>query len=402
MPLMSGRHPGRPGSVGLLDTVTQRAALFVTTVASTLEAFLLPLADVLRSAGWRVDGLARGAEARTALQPRFDRLLDAPWSRRLADPGNYVGAPGRVREVVVAGGYNVVHVHTPIAGFVSRYALRRVSGPSAPRMIYTVHGFHFFEGGSSIGNAVFHRAERTAARWTDYLVAMNREDYEAARSFGTIPPDRVRHIPGMGVDPATYRPSEHARGAVRAELGIEPGAFVITMIAEMNENKRHALVLDAFSRMRASCAWLIMVGEGPLMNSLQARAASLNVDQRVHFVGHRSDVPAILAATDVLTLASKREGMPRTVLEAMATCVPVVGTRTRGVVDAVDDAAGWLVDRPDPDTLAAAFDFVAEHRDRGRERGSAGRELVIARYSEAAIVDAYLDLYREAIAQSHR
>ena len=145
-----------------------------------------------------------------------------------------------------------------------------------------------------------------------------------------------------------------------------------------------------------------MVGEGPLLDSLKARAASLTCDRKVHFVGQRSDVPAILAATDVLTLVSEREGMPRTVLEAMAAGVPVVGTRTRGVVDAVDDAAGWLVDRPDPDALAAAFDFVAEHPDRARERGSAGRELVLARYSEAAIVDAYLDLYREAIAQSHR
>lgn len=382
--------------------MTQRAALFVTTVAPTLEAFLLPLADALRNAGWRVDALARGAEARAALKSQFDQLFNAPWSRRLADPGNFIGAPTRVSGLVEAGRYDVVHVHTPIAGFVSRYAVRRMSGPSTPRVIYTVHGFHFFEGGPAVGNMVFRTAERTAARWTDYLVAMNREDYEAARLFGTIPQDRVRHIPGVGVDPATYHPSEGAGSAVRAELGIEQGVFVITMIAEMNANKRHALALDAFSRMRESRASLIMVGTGPLLNSLQARAASLNVDQRVHFVGHRSDVPAILAATDVLTLVSRREGMPRTVLEAMATGVPVVGTRTRGVVDAVDDAAGWLVDRPDPDTLAAAFDFVAEHRGRALERGSAGRELVLARYSEAAIVDAYLDLYREAITQSHR
>ena len=79
---------------------------------------------------------------------------------------------------------------------------------------------------------------------------MNREDYEAAVSFGTIPRDRVRQIPGVGVDPAAYRASEADGSAVRAELGIEPDAFVITMIAEMNANKRHALVLDAFSRMR--------------------------------------------------------------------------------------------------------------------------------------------------------
>ena len=399
---MSGRHPSRLGSVELLDTVTQRAALFVTTVASTLEAFLLALAGALRSAGWRVDALARGAEGRTALQSRFDQLFDAPWSRRLADPGNFIGAPGRVRELVAAGGYDVVHVHTPIAGFVSRYALRGMSGPSAPRVIYTVHGFHFFEGGSFIGNTVFRRAERTAARWTDYLVTMNREDFEAARSFGTIPQDRIRLVPGVGVDPATYRPNEREGSTVRTELGIESGAFVVTMIAEMNANKRHALVLDAFSRMRQSRASsLIIVGEGPLLDALKARAASLNVHQRVHFVGHRSDVPAVLAGTDVLTLVSRREGMPRTVLEAMSTGVPVVGTRTRGIIDAVDDTAGWLVDGPNPDALAAALDFVAEHPDRAHERGATGRELVLARYSEATIVDAYLDLYREAIAQSH-
>lgn len=383
-----------------MEPVTEPSALLVTTIALTLEAFLLPLADVLREAGWRVDAMASGAPTCPALHDHFDGLHNADWSRRLADPGNFIGTPRHTRATVKQGGYDIVHVHTPIAGFITRYALRSMTGADAPRVIYTAHGFHFHSGGSSVNNLAFRAAEKKAARWTDYIVTMNAEDFEAARGLGTIAQERVRLIPGIGVDPVAYRADLTAGARVRRSLGFGDETFVIAMIAEMNENKRHRLVLDAVAAMQHS-ATLVLVGSGPLESDLRVRATALGIADRVRFLGTRSDVAAVLAAADVLTLASVREGLPRSVLEAMAAGVPVVGTRTRGVVDLLESGAGWIADA-EPAALAGALDRAAASPEERRVRGRAGQEAVRASYSQRAITDAYLELYAEALTHARR
>lgn len=199
------------------------SALFVTTVPITLEAFLLPFADHFRAKGWRVDALANGARSDSRLDGRFDARFDAPWSRDPLSPSNLFGAAPVVRRAVEDGGYDIVHVHTPVASFVTRYALRSLRGRAkGPVVIYTCHGFHFYRGQAALPHAVFRAFERMAAPWTDYLVTVNREDLEAARALGGLPGERVRYIPGIGVDCERFAPgivpaAEAAR--VREELG---------------------------------------------------------------------------------------------------------------------------------------------------------------------------------------
>jgi glycosyltransferase involved in cell wall biosynthesis len=230
---------------------------------------------------------------------------------------------------------------------------------------------------------------------------MNAEDFSAARGLGTIDPNRVRFIPGIGVDAATYRPLPGQREAIRRELSLAPDAFVLVMIAEMNANKRHELVLEAMAATRDPRVTLLLVGTGELEPALRQRAASLGIADRVRFLGQRSDVPALLAASDALVLASVREGMPRVVLEAMGTGIPVIATPTRGVIDAVDgptgDAAGWLV-APTADDLARAIGDAAADPDEAARRGAIGRGRIDRTYALPLIVAAYRELYDEALA----
>jgi len=330
------------------------------------------------------------------MAPYFDRVHDAAWSRSITDPGNFVRTPAAVRRLVESGGFDVVHVHTPIASFVTRYALRS-RRPGHPTVIYTAHGFHFFVGGSPLTNALYRTAEKTAARWTDHLVTINREDFDAARTLGTIPPDRVHFIPGVGVDPAAYRAPSSAGAAVRNELGIPHEALVITMIAEMNANKRHALAIDALAQMTENHAYLLLVGDGPLRADLESRARDVGVTERVRFLGQREDVPAILAASDVLALVSAREGLPRVILEALAAHVPVIATRTRGVVDVLSQGGGWLVDDADPALLAMALDTAANHPDEARQRGIDGARIVEGAYTLDHVMPLYLQLYAQVV-----
>ncbi len=383
------------------STSTRPSALFVTTVPVTLEAFLVPFAEHFREEGWRVDALANGASQDQSIAHAYDRRFDITWSRNPLSPGNLLGTAPAVRRIVEAGGYDLVHVHTPIAAFVTRYALRKRPADVRPALVYTAHGFHFYEGGHAPANALYARMERTAAPWTDYLVTINREDYAAARAFATIDPERVRYIPGIGVDtdrfsPDAIGPEEVAR--IRQDLGVPPGSFMLTMVAEFAPVKRHAHLFDALARVQDPNVVLVLVGDGPLESTLREKAVALGLSGRIRWAGYRRDVPALLAASDALVLCSEREGLNRSVLEAMSSGRPVIGTDTRGIADAITPDSGWVAEKNDPAALAAAIEEAATHPAETRRRGAVARERALAEYALPRIIDAYEELYREALA----
>jgi len=375
-------------------------ALFVTTVPVTLEAFLAPIARHFRTVGWRVDALSNGATSNTRIADSFDERFDVAWSRNPLDPRNLLGTAARVRDIVRAGGYDIVHVHTPIAAFVTRFALRDARRRGATCMIYTAHGFHFYEGQGAAPHAVFRTMERLAAPWTDYLVTINDEDFSAAKALGGIDPERVRFIPGIGVDVDAFAPAANAdaRATLREDLGVDPEAIMLTMVAEMAPVKRHRHLFEALAQTHDPRVVLVLVGDGPLESELRVLARALGIAERVRWAGYRRDVPAVLGVSDAVVLVSEREGLPRSVLEGMAAGLPVIGTQTRGIADAVGTEAGWIVPKNDVRALAEAIDRAAGDPEERRVRGAAARQRAAREFSLTSIIEAYEELYREALA----
>lgn len=378
------------------------SALFVTTVPITLEMFLSSFAEHFRAQGWTVDALANGASANDRIAGSFDARHDVAWSRNPLDPRNLIGSAATVRRIVETGRYDIVHVHTPIAAFVTRFALRRTRRrPDGPVVIYTAHGFHFYTGQKPLPHALYRTIERAAARWTDYLVTINAEDETAARAFAGIPQERIRRIPGIGVDVTRYAEGAVSPAdvvAVRSGLALAPDAFVLLMIAEFGAVKRHAHLIEAFSRVKSDRVVLVLAGDGPLEDAVRAQVRSLGLESRVRFAGYRRDVPALLAAADALVLTSEREGLNRSALEAMAAGRPVIGTDTRGIADAIGEGAGWIVPKHDVAALAEAIDAAAANPDEVARRGAAARTRARDVFALPRIIDAYEELYREALA----
>lgn len=376
----------------------QRSLLMVTTVPVTLKAFLLPLARHFRSQGWRVDAMAREVSGSPECLGAFDRCWDVSWSRNPLDPRNLFGAVRTLREVVARERYDLVHVHTPVAGFVTRLALRNRAG--APRVVYTAHGFHFYRGGPALRNAVFRKLEKMAGRWTDSLVVMNREDEAAARVHGIVPPGRLHYMDGIGVDTTVYRPgaipaSDVAR--LREELKIPSTADLFVMIAELIPRKRPADVLEALARMTNRRAHLLVAGTGPLQEDLERLARERAIADRVHFLGFRRDVPLLLRASRAMILASEHEGLPRSVMEGMCMETPVIGSRIRGIIDLLEDGCGLLVDKGDPAGLARAMESILAHPDRARAMVLRARSKM-NRYDVRNILRLHEELYRDALA----
>lgn len=376
--------------------------LMASTVGSTLSRFIVPLATHFRVKGWRVDAVANGVSTYEDCRTAFDHVVEITWSRHPLDAGNLRGAPALIRKLVAREDYDIVHVHTPVAAFVTRYALRNLRREGTVKVIYTAHGFHFYRGGPRARNLAFLALEKLAGRWTDYLVVINREDEQAAKAHRLVPDDRVCYMPGIGVDTSTYRRanvSDTEVARVRREIGVSDSDTVFLMIAEFIKRKRHADVLRALAQMRMPNTYVVFAGDGPLLQESKKLANGLGIASRVRFLGVRDDIPSLLAASNALILPSNQEGLPRSVMEAMCMGVPVIGSRIRGTRDLIELGGGLLVRVGDVDGLAGAMTWLAEHPEEARAMGERGRSQISA-YDLDRIIEQHEILYTKALSRS--
>jgi glycosyltransferase involved in cell wall biosynthesis len=372
--------------------------LFATTIAATVRSFLLPLARHFQERGWRVDAIANGISEDQVCRPIFEEVWEAAWSRNPLHPQNLMMAE-RIRNLTIERGYDIVHVHTPVAAFVTRLGLDSLRHEQRLQVLYTAHGFHFHPMGGSIRNNVFEFLERRAANWTDFLIVMNRDDLRAAKEKKLIGLDRLRFMPGIGVDRSRYANtsvSQNELDRLYAELGIRAATPVLLMVAEFTERKRHADAIRAFSKIVQPQAHLMLAGRGPLFEPMKGLAAELGAADRVHFLGNRDDVPVLIKASRALIVPSSQEGLPRCILESMSMGVPVIGSRIRGTTELLERNAGLLVGVGDIDQLAQAMQLVLDDRAGAAVMGEAGLQQSEA-YDLLHILRLHEELYEEAL-----
>ncbi len=396
-------------SVLLLEQATEESSgpragavrhrvLIVTTVAGTVRGFLLPHIDRLRERGFDVVVAcnARSEQKVGLLSARGIEVYHLPLRRRLAALGNLQGFWGLVR-LIRADNYRVVEVHTPVAAFLGRLAAR-VADPKACT-IYFAHGFHFHGGQSLLRNLPYVLLEKLAGRWTDYLVVINHEDEEAAKRYRLVPEDRLRYVPGVGVDLETFDPQsikgdEVAR--VRRELGLASEEPLFVMAAEFNPGKRHRDAVHALASLERPDVHLALAGVGPLVEAIRDLACRLGVSAQVHIVGFRRDLPALMRASMATILPSQREGLSRTVMESLSLEVPVVGGDVRGIRDLVGEDAGLLVPVGDVQGLARAMAWLLQHPEEAKEMGVRGR-VKMESFSLPRVLKLVDDVYAEAL-----
>lgn len=380
------------------------ALLYVATVPAPIRNFLLPYAAHFRALGWRVDAAASGASQVEALSNGFDQVFDLPLSRSILDLRTNARGERAIRDLLDLG-YDLVHVHTPIAGFLTRLAVNRMSPDRRPAVAYTAHGFHFHHDGNPLANGAFRTAERVAGRWTDRLVVINEEDRRAAQAGRFVPPGRLVPMPGVGLDLSWY--SRHAVGRdalarARAVLGIGLEVPLFVVVGELHPNKRHEDVVLALAELRGQSSHLVLLGEGPQRRRLQALARCLGVGGRVHLPGFVEDVRPIVASSTALVVASRREGLSRAVMEALALEVPVIASTARGNRELVGSDAGIIVPTGDVGGLASAMDRLLHHPAEAGEMGRRGRARMIQDYDLRSVIQRHESMYEAMLAERSR
>jgi glycosyltransferase involved in cell wall biosynthesis len=241
-----------------------------------------------------------------------------------------------------------------------------------------------------------HRAlYRHHARRIDGIVAVADDVADAfARTTG-VARERVTVVPN-GVDTDRY-PAAVDRAEVRRSLGLAPEDRVLIAVGTFKRQKGHVHLLEAFAKVAAGHddVHLLLVGDGDLRPEIERRVAALAVGERVHLLGSRRDVPALLAASDGAVLPSLWEGMSNALVEAMASALPVVATDVSGTNQVmIDGTTGWLVPPGEDEPLAAAIEALLEDPARARARGAAGRERVVEAFGARRQAERLAALYR--------
>ncbi len=359
----------------------------------TLYHFLRPLMGGLSAQGHDVVGVCSGGALADAARTQGHRVEAVAIPRRLSPTRMFAAYRALVR-LFRRERFDIVHVHTPVAAFIGRLAAARAR---VPRVVYTAHGFYFHERMGGHRRWLFLAAEWVAGRVTDTLFTQAEEDAATARRYHLCRGGDVVAI-GNGSDPAIFRPDDDGtvRAGVRARLGTPETRVVVVTISRLVEEKGYPELLEALRDVDAEL-WAIGARlESDHAGSIEAAVAAVAHDpgrrDRVRFLGYRGDAAELLRAADIFTLPSHREGMPRSIVEAMLTGLPVVATDIRGArEEVVAEETGLLVPVGDAAALAAALNRLARDAALRRRLGEAGLRRAKAHYDEATVVARQID-----------
>ena len=287
------------------------------------------------------------------------------------------------------GPFDIVHGHSSKGGALARLA---ALGTGA-KVFYTPHGLISLDTNLRWWKKGFYVSlERILSYFTDGIIAVAPEEERAAAAAG-LSPHKLTTIPN-GLEPLELAP----RAAARRAIGVSDEQVVIGFVGRLVEQKAPDVLVKSFALASPTApnARLAMVGDGPLSSNLKTISRELGVEDKIIWLGER-DAREVLAGFDLFALASRKEGLPYVVLEAMAAGLPVVATRSAGVEILVrPDINGIVVPTDNIDAFARALTHLLQNRDLIMRFGAASR-LTVARFSIDAMIDNTLGYYRSKL-----
>lgn len=270
-------------------------------------------------------------------------------------------------------GVEVVHVHGARAAFFGRLAAASLAR-RRPRIVYSVHGFaapHYAQPRRGVLLAI----ERALAPITDSVIAVSYAERQALLAARVTRAERIRVV-WHGIDVARFHRTVDDRDTHRLALGIPVDAPVITTVCRLDKPRDFDTLLQAFRKVVDTCpaTHLLMVGNGPYRARIETRVSNLGLSSRVMLAGTRRDIPQILTASDILVLSTALwEGLPFTILEAMAAGLPVVASDVGGIAEAVRHTeTGYIVPQRSPEALSEGLLRLLGNPEHARAMGERG------------------------------
>ncbi len=333
-------------------------ALMTATVPSMIGQFNMHNINILIELGYEVDVACNfndysvwSAEKIISLKKTLDELnvhmYQVDFTRRFFKIKQHTKSYKQIKKLINERKYDLIHTHTPISSLITRLAYKNSNIYESCKMIYTAHGFHFFKGNNPLKNFIFRSIEMMAAKYTDIIITINKEDYEAAKKFKLKNSGQVRYVPGVGVDIDKINKIKENRDQLIKDLALSNDDELIISIGELSKRKNHELVIKCLPQLPKNIHYLIC-GQGSLKEYLLQLADNLQVSEQVHLLGFKENAIEIIKSCNIFVFPSLQEGLPVAMMEAMACGLPCIASPIRGNRDLIDQPnGGYLIEFQD-------------------------------------------------------
>ena len=340
----------------------QKKVLFVATVATHIRSFHTPYLKMLKDNGYKVYVAANNNLNSGEIIEYCDEFIQLCIERKPLCFNN-IKALLSLKKIIDKEKFDIVHCHTPMGAVLTRLAACKSRKKYVTRVIYTAHGFHFFKDAPIKNWLLFYPIEWFLSKKTDTLVTINKEDYVFAdKKFSNRCMD-IKYVPGVGIDISRFNItlSSNEKKIIRNSLGLGSNDIVLTCVARLDKNKNQGFLISVMEELvkENNSIHLLLAGKDELNGFYQRLAKSKHLENNVHFLGNRNDIPELLSISDVILSASKREGLPVNVIEAFACGKPVVALECRGMSDLISNGiSGYIIKQGDYNSFIEAVNKI--------------------------------------------
>lgn len=297
----------------------------------------------------------------------------------------------KIRALLKSERFDMVHCHTETGGILTRLS---ITAAKNTKFVYTPHGMSFYKGCPLKARLIYKPIEHFICKKMAANIAMNGEELQVLNKWNR---KTARFIHGIGVDIAAYKNAAADVAAKKKELGVPENAFVVLSVGELNQNKNQRVVLDALSQIPGLPDNLccLICGEGELKAELQKTAAQKNIT--LVLPGYRYDMPEIFKIADIFVFPSFHEGLPVSVIQAMANGLPIVCSNIRGNVDLIENGKGGFLCNPNSaEEFAAALSKLFNSPELCRQFGAVNLENS-QMYDVKNVEKETLEIYKEVL-----
>lgn len=336
----------------------KKKVLFTASIAKHFLRFHLPYLHWFQEQGYEVHIACAGDEE----VPFTDKKWTIPFVRSPFSSGHFQ-AYKILKEVINRESYCLIHCHTPMASIVTRLAAKEARSKGT-KVLYTAHGFHFYNGAPSINWLTYYPVELFTSAHADAIITINSEDYQRISKKGNKKTNYFL-IPGIGVDKGKFFPvADQKRLQIRATNQFHSTDFIAVYAAEFIARKNHQFIIEAISRHTKEFPKLkvLFCGRGVLKDKMEALVKDKKLESTVYFLGFREDVSEVFKMADIGISSSKQEGLGLNLIEEMMCGLPIVATVDRGHKEIVQPGEnGYLFEQNNEQEFIAHLKKLYDH-----------------------------------------
>lgn len=334
-----------------------KKALLISNVTTKFTNFVIPSIEALQNLGYEVHMCANYSNFNDDKSKYNVKMHHIDFIRNPFNIGN-IKAYRQLLKLMEEEKFDMVHCNTPIGGLLGRICAKRTN---VPKVVYTAHGFHFYKGAPLVNNLVYKNIEKKLAKYTDIIITINQEDYDAAKSFKLRENGKVKQVNGVGIDINNFIIDDFNKEKYREDLGIKQEDIMLISAGDLIKRKNYEVAIKAIKQCNNPKIKYYICGQGPEEKNLKKLINKLELENQVFLLGYRNDIKQLMNSSDIFLFTTKQEGLPRSMMEAMAVGLPCVASKIRGNVDLLEDGkGGYLVSAHDWKSFSERLVIIAE------------------------------------------